>query len=106
MYIQGDIIMVLIVLISLIFIMFVVWYVNKHIGDGFKTKDWLTRYVSLMLASLVGLFIIDKVIGHKTPLLTEEMSEGLFELIKNIVLVVFGYQFGGKIDNDKHYGPR
>lgn len=29
------------------------------------------------------------------------MSKSLFELIKNIVLVVFGYQFGGKSKDEK-----
>jgi len=29
------------------------------------------------------------------------MSKSLFELIKSIVLVVFGYQFGGKFKDKK-----
>ena len=40
--------------------------------------------------------IVDKLVSFHTPLLTEEMSNSLFELIKNIVLVVFGYQFNDK----------
>jgi len=91
-------------IISLGFISLIVWYVNTKIGDVMKTKDWLTKFVSLLLAALVGLFIVDKVVGFKVQILTEEMSEGLFELIKNIVLIVFGYQFGGKM-NDRN-GPR
>lgn len=92
-------------IISLGFISLIVWYVNTKIGDYYKTKEWLTKFVSLLLASLVGLFIVDKIIGFKFQLLTEEMSESLFELIKNIVLIVFGYQFGGKI-NERGPGPR
>lgn len=87
------------------FIFLMVWYVNTKIGDTFKTKEWLTKFVSLLLTSLVGLFIVDKIIGFKFQLLTEEMSESLFELIKNIVLIVFGYQFGGKI-NERGPGSR
>jgi len=91
-------------IISLGFISLIVCYVNTKICDVMKTKDWLTKFVSLLLAALVGLFIVDKVVGFKVQILTEEMSEGLFELIKNIVLIVFGYQFGGKM-NDRN-GPR
>ena len=56
-------------------------------------KDWLTRFVALLLTALLALFIVDKLIAFKISLLTEEMSNSLFDLIKNIVLVVFGYQF-------------
>ena len=41
----------------------------------------------------LGLFIVDKIVSFRTPLLSKEMSDSLFELIKNIVLIVFGYQF-------------
>jgi len=39
------------------------------------------------------LFIVDKVVAFQINLLTPEMSEELFTLIKNIVLIIFGYQF-------------
>jgi hypothetical protein len=39
------------------------------------------------------LFIVDKLVSWKIQLLSDEMSNGLFELVKNIVLVIFGYQF-------------
>ena len=70
-----------------------VWYVNKHIGGHLKEKEWLTRFVALLLTSLLGLFIVDKLVSWKIQLLSDEMSNGLFELVKNIVLVIFGYQF-------------
>ena len=38
-------------------------------------------------------FIVDKIIAFKIPLLTPLMSDELFNLIKNIVLIIFGYQF-------------
>lgn len=103
MSVYNDIMMIVGTIVSLGFIGTFVWYINKHIGDYYKTKEWLTKYVSILLAALVGLFIVDKVIGVKVQLLSEEMSDGLFELIKNVVLIVFGYQFGGKINNDRSY---
>jgi uncharacterized protein YacL len=105
MYSSTTLFTIVGILLSLGFIFLMVWYVNTKTGDHFKTKEWLTKFVSLLLTSLVGLFIVDKIIGFKFQLLTQEMSESLFELIKNIVLIVFGYQFGGKI-NDRGNGNR
>jgi len=93
MYSEGGWMMILGVLLSLGFIALMVWYVNKHIGGHLKEKEWLTRYVALLLTALLGLFIVDKLVSFKVQLLSDEMSNGLFELIKNIVLVIFGYQF-------------
>ena len=84
------------VLISLGFIALGVWYFNKMIDSSLDQKAWLTRFISLLLAAMLGLFMVDKLVSFKTKLLTDEMSDGLFELIKNIVLVVFGYQFNDK----------
>jgi uncharacterized membrane protein YbjE (DUF340 family) len=100
MYKAGGIVMIAGVILSLLFIAAFVWYVNRHIGEKLKTKVWLTRYVSLLLTALVGLFIVDKVVSFQTKLLTDELSNGLFELIKSIVLVIFGYEFGGSIKKD------
>ena len=100
MYSVGGTTMIFGVILALGFVMFMIWYFNKQIDNKLKDKQWLTRFVALALIALLGLFIVDKLVAFKMPLLTEEMSSGLFELIKSIVLVVFGYQFGGKI-NDK-----
>ena len=96
MYSEGGYTMIFGVLLSLGFIALGVWYFNKMIDSSLDQKAWLTRFVSLLLAAMLGLFMVDKLVSFKTKLLTNEMSDSLFELIKNIVLVVFGYQFNEK----------
>ena len=96
MYAEGGYIMIFAVLLSLGFIASGVWYFNKMIDSSLDQKAWLTRFISLLLAAMLGLFMVDKLVSFQTKLLTDEMSDALFELIKNIVLVVFGYQFNDK----------
>ena len=98
MYAEGGYEMIFGVLLSLGFIALGVWYFNKMIDSSLDQKAWLTRFISLLLAAMLGLFMVDKLVSFQTKLLTNEMSDALFELIKNIVLVVFGYQFN---DNTK-----
>ena len=99
MYSVGGATMIFGVLLSLGFIGSMVWYFNKGIDNKLKDKEWLTRFVARSLIALLGLFIVDTVVSFKIQLLDEKMSDDLFELIKSIVLVVFGYQFGGKMNN-------
>jgi hypothetical protein len=101
MYSVGGATMIFGVLLGIGLIVFMIWYFNKQIDNKLKDKQWLTRFAALSLIALLGLFIVDKLVAFKVNLLTEEMSNGLFELIKNIVLVAFGYQFGGKSDSKK-----
>jgi uncharacterized protein YacL len=93
LYTSGIIPMIFGVILSLGFVGGLIWFVNYKISGHLSQKEWLTRFVALMLTAFLGLFLVDKLVSFKTPLLTAEMSNSLFELIKNIVLIVFGYQF-------------
>ena len=67
-------------------------YVNKLFVT--QTKDVLVRFILLVFAALVGVFIVDKVIAFKIKLLTDEVNGQLFELIKTLTLMIFSYYFG------------
>lgn len=82
------------VLLAIAFIMYSVYYVNKLFVN--QTKDVLVRFILLVFASLVGVFIVDKVIAFRVKLLSEEQNNQLFELIKTLTLMIFSYYFGSQ----------
>lgn len=92
MFSAGGLTMIVGVVFAIICIMIFIWYVNTQIVAK-NQQEWLTRFTAILLSALLGLFIVDKVIAFKIPLLTPLMSDELFNLIKNIVLIIFGYQF-------------
>jgi purine-cytosine permease-like protein len=83
---------ILAVFSGMAFIMFSVYYVNKLFIN--ETKDVLVRFILLVFASLVGVFIVDKVIAFKINLLSDVQNEQLFDLIKTLTLMIFSYYFG------------
>ena len=83
MYKDGGILMLGGVLLSLGFIILLGWYVNTKISSALNSQGWLTRFVALLLTCLLGLFIVDKLVSWEIKLLSDEMSNGLFELINN-----------------------
>jgi uncharacterized membrane protein len=101
MYGSGGILMVTGILISIATIAGIVWYVNSQIPKHLKKREWLTRYVALILAALLGVFIVDMLVSWDVQLMSDAMRHDLFDLIKNIVLVVFGYQFASNQTNNK-----
>ena len=85
-------VMLLGVIGGMAFIMYSVHYINKLFAN--QTKDLLVRFILLIFASLVGVFIVDKVIAFKMPLLSDEQNNQLFDLIKTLTLMIFSYYFG------------
>lgn len=86
--------MILAVLMGMAFIIYCVHYVNKLFVN--QTKDVLVRFILLVFAALVGVFIVDKVIAFKINLLSEEQNSQLFDLIKTLTLMIFSYYFGSQ----------
>jgi hypothetical protein len=78
--------------ISMLFIVLSVYFINKLFINN--TKDLLVRFILLVFASLVGVFIVDKVIAFKINLLSDTQNDQLFDLIKTLTLMIFSYYFG------------
>jgi uncharacterized protein YacL len=87
------------VLFSMVFIMFCAWYVKKLFIS--ETKDLLVRFILIVFGSLVGVFIVDKVVAFKVSLLSVSQNENLFDLIKTLILMIFSYYFGTQKGSDK-----
>jgi uncharacterized protein YacL len=87
------------VFFSMIFIMFCAWYVKKLFIS--ETKDLLVRFILIVFGSLVGVFIVDKVVAFKVSLLSVSQNENLFDLIKTLILMIFSYYFGTQKGSDK-----
>jgi hypothetical protein len=80
------------VTMSMLFILLSVYFINKlFIND---TKDLLVRFILVIFGALVAVFIVDKIIAFKIPLIAEELNLQLFDLIKTLTLMIFSYYFG------------
>ena len=88
----STLIVIFAAMFSMCFIAVGVYYVNKLFVN--QTRDVLVRFILLVFASLVGVFIVDKVVAFKINLLSEDQNKELFELIKTLVLMIFSYYFG------------
>lgn len=93
-------VMLLGVFTGLLFIIGAVVYVNKLFIT--QTKDVLVRFILLVFAALVGVFIVDKVIAFQIKLLTDEVNSQLFDLIKTLTLMIFSYYFGTQKNETKN----
>ena len=89
---SNSIVMIFAVMFSMVFIGTSVYYVNKLFTH--QTKDVLVRFILLIFASLVAVFIVDKVVAFKINLLAEKQNDDLFDLIKTLILMIFSYYFG------------
>jgi uncharacterized membrane protein HdeD (DUF308 family) len=91
-------VMIFAVLLGIGLIVSGVYYVNKLFAD--KTQDVLVRFILLVFATLVGVFVVDKVIAFGMPLLSDTQNDQLFDLIKTLTLMIFSYFFGSQKNNN------
>ena len=76
------------------FIIGTLYFVNKLFGDN--TQEILVKFILLVFTSLVGVWVVDKVIAFKINLLSDQQDNQLFDLIKTLILMIFSYYFGTK----------
>ena len=91
---ENPVVVICAVIMAMIFISLGVYFVNKLFSNS--TQDVLVRFILMVFASLVGVFIVDKVIAFKISLLSEEQNGELFDLIKTLTLMIFSYYFGSQ----------
>ena len=97
MFSEGGYTMIFGILLALSVILGSVYFVYRmFVGN---VKDILVRFILLIFTALTALFIVDKVIAWKVKLLPDEMNNQLFDLIKTLVLMIFSYYFGTKVEN-------
>lgn len=82
------------VILGLGFIVFIMYAANKLFND--QTQDVLVRFILLVFAALVGIFVVDKIVAFKIKLITDEQNKELFDLIKTLILMIFSYYFGSQ----------
>ncbi len=92
---SNEYVMILGIVFALIFISLGVYFVNKLFSNA--TQDVLVRFILLVFASLVGVFIVDKIVAFKIKLLSDKQNDELFDLIKTLVLMIFSYYFGSQV---------
>ena len=86
------------ILIGLFVIGAATYYVNKlFIGE---MQSALTKVVVLILVAFSALWICDKLVFLNRNLLQPEQSKDLFDLIKGLILLVFGVHFGTKKEKE------
>ena len=85
-------VMLLGVFLGIFFIGFCMYAVTRLFND--QVQDVLVKFMLVVFAALVGVFIVDKVIAFKIKLLADELNNQLFELIKTLILMIFSYYFG------------
>jgi hypothetical protein len=91
---ENQMVMIFAVIMAMCFISLGVYFVNKLFSNS--TQDVLVRFILIVFASLVGVFIVDKVIAFKISLLSDEQNGELFDLIKTLTLMIFSYYFGSQ----------
>jgi hypothetical protein len=89
---------ILAVIFSVGLIVAAIYFVNKIFVND--TKEILVKFILLVFTSLVGVYVVDKVVAFKVPLLTDNQDAELFDLIKTLILMIFSYYFGTKKNNN------
>ncbi len=97
------------VLLSMTFICSGVYYVNRVMSkmtEGLSARETeqnqLMRFVMLIFTGIICLFIDDKTVTIDTPILSDNQSNQILDLIKYMMVSIFSYYFGVKAGENKN----
>jgi hypothetical protein len=96
MFESGGLLMISGIFLGIFMIAGAVWFVNRLFVHS--TQEILVRFILLIFTALVALFIVDKLVAWKVELLPPDQNRELFDLIKTLVLMIFSYYFGTRVD--------
>jgi uncharacterized membrane protein len=96
MFSEGGWMMIVGILIGIAIIASSLYFVNRLFRND--TQEILVKFILLVFTALVALYIVDKLVAFRIELLPEEQNRELFDLIKTLVLMIFSYYFGTKVD--------
>lgn len=84
------------IIVGLAVILGLLWFI-LNMNKTQEPKDRLITLVSTGFIILLGVFLVDKVIAVKVDILSQQDSATLFQYIKDISTLVFGYYFGTQV---------
>ena len=96
MFTEGGWMMIIGIIIGISIIAASLYFVNRLFRND--TQEILVKFILLVFTALVALYIVDKLVAFRIELLPEEQNRELFDLIKTLVLMIFSYYFGTKVD--------
>ena len=96
MFSEGGWMMIIGIVIGIAIIAASLYFVNRLFRND--TQEILVKFILLVFTALVALYIVDKLVAFRIELLPEEQNRELFDLIKTLVLMIFSYYFGTKVD--------
>lgn len=101
MYSQSSTIQIIGVVLALLFIALLLWWMGKVSFQAPDIQTMMVRFILIVFSLLVSVWAVDKIIAFKLNLLSEQESNNLFELIKMMTAIVFGFYFG-KISKEEN----
>jgi len=84
---------ILAAVISLAAVIISVKFLSNVVGKIAGEKKGLIQVVVFGFACLLSVYVVDKIVAFKINILTEAESTSIFNFVKDISLLVFGYFF-------------
>jgi len=78
--------------------------VSRMYASSRNEQQYLTRFVTSLVALVIGAYIADLLIaGPDTSLLSDEEHTIILGFVKDVCLMVFAYFFGTKANSNSNY---